>query len=598
MLFGSVGRGWAPARGPLVLSGVALLAGMVVLFEWVDWPALGDWARPLAVPLSLFAVATGGLAVAVARRRDEQAPRTRPVGMSWWVVVAAAVVVAAVGWAATSWLLGEANRAGDADKRAAARVEAIKTGLGVGAGTTGIFALLLAVRRQQHNESDATEKNVTELYTKAADQLGSEEAPVRLAGLYALERLAHNNPGQRQSIVNVICAYLRMPFTSPDAQPPAVADEAQFKEHHRRVQEREVRLAAQRIITEHLNPEERRPFWPDIDLDLTNAHLIDFTLENCRARSACFDSTTFVGNVFFSYANFTGPARFNVATFTGRATFFGVRFTGAWFRGANFTRSVQFNGANFTSDALFNGANFTGDALFDGANFTRGATFNGATFTGNALFSGAHFSGVGFSGAAFTGNALFSNATFTSGAYFRSTTFTGETRFDDATFSGETRFDGATFIGETRFDDATLTGGASFDGATFVGDVQFCGAKYKAHERIAEIIEEDPVGRLAAAEVDAAEVRRHDSIGGFGNVTVVGGATFARVTLLDSQERRRAVLRATLRGCIASCSAIVDRQHFRTVMSEQPAPAANRVLGDLMRSASRALKAFRGRSTD
>ncbi|MGV9365937.1 hypothetical protein [Amycolatopsis sp. NPDC003731] len=102
--------------------------------------------------------------------------------MSWWVVVAAAIVVAAVGWAATSWLLGEANQAGDVDKRASVRVEAIKTGLGIGAGTTGSFALLLAVRRQQHNESDATEKNVTELYTKAADQLGSEEAPVRLAG--------------------------------------------------------------------------------------------------------------------------------------------------------------------------------------------------------------------------------------------------------------------------------------------------------------------------------------------------------------------------------------------------------------------------------
>lgn len=83
--------------------------------------------------------------------------------------------------------------------------------------------------QEQHNESDATEKNVTELYTKAADQLGSEQAAVRLAGLYALERLAHNNPGQRQSIVNVICAYLRMPFTPPDAQPPPAVDDAQLK---------------------------------------------------------------------------------------------------------------------------------------------------------------------------------------------------------------------------------------------------------------------------------------------------------------------------------------------------------------------------------
>jgi hypothetical protein len=31
----------------------------------------------------------------------------------------------------------------------------------------------------------------------------------------ALERLAQDNPGHRQTIVNVVCAYLRMPFALP-----------------------------------------------------------------------------------------------------------------------------------------------------------------------------------------------------------------------------------------------------------------------------------------------------------------------------------------------------------------------------------------------
>jgi hypothetical protein len=34
-------------------------------------------------------------------------------------------------------------------------VEAIKTGLSIGAGTGGVFALLLAVRRQWHQELTA-----------------------------------------------------------------------------------------------------------------------------------------------------------------------------------------------------------------------------------------------------------------------------------------------------------------------------------------------------------------------------------------------------------------------------------------------------------
>jgi hypothetical protein len=61
------------------------------------------------------------------------------------------------------------------------------------------------------SDADAIER-VTDLYTKAADQLGSEKAPVRLAGMYALERLAQSTPEQRQTIVNVLCAYLRMPY--------------------------------------------------------------------------------------------------------------------------------------------------------------------------------------------------------------------------------------------------------------------------------------------------------------------------------------------------------------------------------------------------
>lgn len=116
----------------------------------------------------------------------------------------------------TDILLAEANAAND---RAQARIEAIKTGFSVGGGTAAVFALLLATRRQWHHEMatidstlDASGRRVTELYARAADQLGSDKAPVRLAGLYALERLGQGSPNHRQTIVEVLCAYLRMPY--------------------------------------------------------------------------------------------------------------------------------------------------------------------------------------------------------------------------------------------------------------------------------------------------------------------------------------------------------------------------------------------------
>ncbi|MFI9388930.1 hypothetical protein [Kutzneria sp. NPDC052558] len=174
------------------------------------------------------------------------------------MVAAAAVVIAAVAWGATIGLWHVASAAKDP---AAAQVEAIKTGLSIAAGTGGVFALLLAVRRQWHQEvstaadsehkervaaateADATARRITELYTKAADQLGSGKAPVRLAGLYALERLAQDNPRQRPTIVQVLCAYLRMPYLPPDT---SLGPEAQMS-------------SAMSIVT---LPRNARSVWP------------------------------------------------------------------------------------------------------------------------------------------------------------------------------------------------------------------------------------------------------------------------------------------------------------------------------------------------
>jgi hypothetical protein len=125
-------------------------------------------------------------------------------------------------------LLTIAGGAKPGTDRANARLDAVRTGLAVGASIGAAAGLMLAFRRQHHQEiateltdRDATERRITELYTKAVEQLGSDKAPVRLGGLYALERLAQDNPAHRHTIVNVICAYLRMPFspTAPTNKP-------------------------------------------------------------------------------------------------------------------------------------------------------------------------------------------------------------------------------------------------------------------------------------------------------------------------------------------------------------------------------------------
>jgi hypothetical protein len=56
---------------------------------------------------------------------------------------------------------------------------------------------------REGSDRDATERRITELHTKAADQLGSAKAPVRLAGLHALERLANNTIEHQQTIATI-----------------------------------------------------------------------------------------------------------------------------------------------------------------------------------------------------------------------------------------------------------------------------------------------------------------------------------------------------------------------------------------------------------
>ncbi|MGW4963567.1 pentapeptide repeat-containing protein [Nonomuraea sp. NPDC004186] len=311
-------------------------------------------------------------------RLSARPPELRPPRSMWWWTLPAALLIGAAAWGTTAWLLQDLYTV-PVSGRVSARIEATRTALAAAAGV-GAATLLLAVRRQRHQEltaahttHDAAERRVTELYGKAAEQLGNDQAPVRLAGLYALERLAQDTPTLRQTIVDVICAYLRMPFVPPPGQNPdqsadepavpraAIAGVSAPAAGRDPLEERQVRLTAQRILTAHLRHDEppphhrwwqRRPpapnprHWPDITLDLTGAILIDLDLSYCRVDDALFEGATF-----------TRGARFDRATFTGEVSF----------EEATFNVGSRFDGVVFAGNALFSGATFIGHALFDGA---------------------------------------------------------------------------------------------------------------------------------------------------------------------------------------------------------------------------------------
>src|SRR3954463_6896577 len=93
---------------------------------------------------------------------------------------------------------------------------------------------------------------------RRAPSLGHDEAPVRLGAMYSLERLAQDNPPRRQTVVDVLCAYLRMPYTSTspgdsaadqrnDARAVVTEPATASGPRHNRAQELQVRQTAQRL---------------------------------------------------------------------------------------------------------------------------------------------------------------------------------------------------------------------------------------------------------------------------------------------------------------------------------------------------------------
>jgi Pentapeptide repeats (9 copies) len=276
------------------------------------------------------------------------------------------------------------------------------------AGLAVAGGLIVTYRTYQQNRAEQDRTYERELYAQAVEQLGHEKAPVRLGALYSLERLAQDQPERRQVIVNVICAYLRMPFsaTTPEsALHPE--DEPAWQ------QEKQVRLTAQRILAEHLGDNRAKDkrstdplsprFWPDVRLDLAGATLIDFNLNNGVMTDANFNRATFSGFAGFDGATFDGLPSFDGTTFSDGAGFIGTTFSGnAWFDGATFCGDAWFAAATFSGSARFKGTTFQGEAGFDLSTFNdkRGyTTFESATFTGLTHFDRATFCSItGFRG--------------------------------------------------------------------------------------------------------------------------------------------------------------------------------------------------------
>ncbi len=73
----------------------------------------------------------------------------------------------------------------------------------------GVVATWRQVQLTRHQLDILREGQITERFTRAIEQLGSDNLDIRLGGIYALERIASSSEADRGPILEVLTAYVR-----------------------------------------------------------------------------------------------------------------------------------------------------------------------------------------------------------------------------------------------------------------------------------------------------------------------------------------------------------------------------------------------------
>jgi hypothetical protein len=242
-----------------------------------------------------------------------------------------------------------------------------------------------ALERTLKDQREALDRTLTEQRTRtlnerfatAAEQLGSDKAAVRLAGVYAMAGLADDWKENRQTCIDVLCAYLRMPY-EPDPGPDAPeAERLAFQAI------REVRHTVIRVITAHLQKDAAMS-WQGLNFDFTGVVFDggDFRDAKFSGGEVSFNQARFSGTrVSFGRAEFSGArVSFRSAEFAGGTVdFFNTRFSGG---------TVRFNYARFSGGRVrFGDAEFSGGLIdFFDTQFSGGeVSFNSARFSGQGV---------------------------------------------------------------------------------------------------------------------------------------------------------------------------------------------------------------------
>ncbi|MFS8098240.1 pentapeptide repeat-containing protein [Lentzea alba] len=233
--------------------------------------------------------------------------------------------------------------------------EAIKTGGLAGGAVVALYALWLNDRRRkveearQELEGQRIEHDrsrvADERFARAVELLGHDAAQVRVGAMHALAGLAKSRPEYTQTILDILCAYLRRPFRRAEEDLDFDAEQNEI--------ELEVRLTSQRLI-EDLLPrfEEKDPVKYDLNLTKAYLHYMDLSYRH-------------VGDLVMRVAHLNEANAFHHMVIHGDAYLTEIEVTGRFYmHHTEFRRKAWFSRFRARGLAVFTDSKFLGETKF------------------------------------------------------------------------------------------------------------------------------------------------------------------------------------------------------------------------------------------
>jgi pentapeptide repeat protein len=206
--------------------------------------------------------------------------------------------------------------------------------------------------RATHEEQELhRQSQITERFSRAIDQIGTAKLDIQLGGIYALERIANDSPPDRNTIAEVLSAYIRTHSPWPPSQPGQPdAHEPIDDVPSLRTRAPDVQAAITVLSRRSLAPDRSQPLdLRRVDLrripfeglqlvrvDFGNAHLERAHLPNADLKAAHFGAAH-LQEANLANAHLEG-ARFIETNLEG-ANLYGTHLEEAWFTNANLKKA-------------------------------------------------------------------------------------------------------------------------------------------------------------------------------------------------------------------------------------------------------------------